>query len=474
MSFLLGFAFSAIACAVFISIRFGSIHQKEILVLKQAEKEAEQKLHEATLSLLEEKNALQSEKYELKKREQELATKERAFARENERQKKQRSFLEKKAVAIEQSLEKTAQLSSHQARELILDKTRDELDRQLEQLKHEQNLRADHQAKTILFSALEKGSVSLTKELISKRIPITKQIIPKIIGKDGRNIQMLEELLQVSIFLDEEVSQLVISSNDPEKRYAATLTVEFLLSNEKITPTTIKTAQEKTVSALSKSLFEESAAVCQNLGLSRLPKEVVEMLSKLRMHTSAGQNTFLHSVEVAKLMACFAQALDLDVQRATLIGLVHDIGKALPQSWGASHALAGKAYLSSCGIEPSVCHAVAAHHREERAQSQEAILLTICDRLSAQAARHEKSPFFLSLVQNCEELARAVPEVNNAWAHYAGSHIELLIDTSNKGVETPVLNAVEEIRKTLPVLITLMPRSGAHTDQDTPLQEYSS
>ena len=56
---------------------------------------------------------------------------------------------------------------------------------------------------------------------------------------------------------------------------------------------------------------------------------LLELLGKLRFHTSYGQNLLAHSKEVAVLAGMLAEQLDLDINLASRAGLLHDIGKVL-------------------------------------------------------------------------------------------------------------------------------------------------
>jgi ribonuclease Y len=162
------------------------------------------------------------------------------------------------------------------------------------------------------------------------------------------------------------------------------------------------------------------------------------------------------------MMEIIAAELGLKSERAKAMGLFHDIGKGLSTEWGKSHALAGKAFLEKWGVDSDIINAVASHHGEEAPFTQEARLLPVCDRLSAQlpGVRNNQEPPFLAMVQQCEECTKNLPDVLSAWAHYAGSHIELVVHHIPTARTAPLLQQLQEAllpaRIPLPVTITLM------------------
>ena len=161
-------------------------------------------------------------------------------------------------------------------------------------------------------------------------------------------------------------------------------------------------------------------------------------------------------------MGILAGELGLKIPTAKAMGLFHDIGKGLSPSWGDSHALAGKSFLEKWGIDKEIADAVAAHHGEEPITSAEAQLLPICDRISAQlpGVRNPETPAFLSMVHRCEETTKKLPNVLSSWAHYAGSHIELLVRHAALSQPDVLLKSVHEALSTvdlpIPVKVTLL------------------
>jgi len=470
--FLAGFSLSLLICYLYISTRFGSLRQKGLLILKQAEKEAEKERHAVEIQLQEHKALLQKEEAKLKFQKEQQAVFHKQLQQEQEHLRKDRSNLEKDKSALFEkskllekshndalsSLEKISHLSHKEAKLELLHSVEKEIENELLQKKKELLEHSPIEAQKILFSAIERLSQGSTKEHSLTEISLSSNLIPRIIGKGGRNIQMLEKLLDVTLTVEQ--TSLIISSHNPKNRYLASLTIQSLLETEKITPVIIRDTLEKVSQQIEKEMIEEGKKACKKIGLTPFPEKLSALLGSLLFRSSVGQNTLKHSIEVAELMAIVASEMNLDADTAKKMGLLHDIGKALSPEWGATHALAGKKFLEQFDLHPTIINGVSSHHQDEKAQSLEARLLPICDKISAQplGVRKQSDPTFLSIVQECEEIAKSVPKVSSAWAHYAGSHVEVLVraDCEQESLYENLRSALSALQTKLPITITLL------------------
>ena len=487
---LVGYLVSALVGGVFFwaiyTIRLGAFRQHALLLIQRAEAEAREKglssqLQQQKRQQLEEEK-LQQERSRLEVREAHIQAQHQQLAQEVERFKKEQAkqvtaqkSLEEKRAAVEQSqkealetLERNSGLTMNQAREILLQQIKETLKTEAEHERHNWRrtfeIECTNRAHTILLSALERKTQGLTKDSFLTEIPLSSHsIIPKIIGKEGRNIQTLEELLKVSLIVEEDPPRILVSAHDSQQRLFAKWTIERLISEERITPVTIRETWKACQAEHAQHIEEQGAQAARTcMPSATLPSDVLNALGSLAFRSTCGQNVLAHSMEVSDLMGLLAGEIGLDVQRAKAIGLFHDIGKGLSKEWGITHASAGKAFLEKWGVDKSIVNGVAAHHGEEPSQTIEARLLPVCDRLSAQlpGARTVTEPAFLSLVRSCEEVARNLPQVRSAWAHYGGTHIELIIRHDSHESTAPLLASVQEalraINLPIPVHVTLI------------------
>jgi len=481
-----GASIGAVVFWLVYTTRLGSFRQHALSIVRQAEQEAEQKkaalelelkglkaTHEHQLQqdrfrLETQERSLKNELHQLNKNIEQIKNEQtRIAALQKEIENKERETNAARQAALI-ALEQNARLSYEEARSAIIQKAKDESFREIEQQKDNWQrcfeTECRERAESLLLCAVERKKQTITKERTLTEIPLKdRSFIPRCIGKEGRNIQTLEEMLQVCVLIEENPPRLLLSSHDGKARAVAKMTIERLIDEEKVTPVTIRAAYEKSLSSLLQCVEEQGREAIRNCRYFKaIPQDVAIALGQLSFRSSSGQNVLKHSVEVADLMEILAAELGLKSEKAKAMGLFHHIGKALSTEWGQSHALAGKAFLEKWGMESDIANAVASHHGEIPPFTSEARLLPICDRLSAQlpGVRHLQEPGFITLVQQCEERTRDLPSVLSAWAHYGSNHIELVIRHAPMATKSSLLQSVREALQQsnipLPVNITLL------------------
>jgi ribonucrease Y len=472
-------------CHLVTSLRLGTFRQQAMLLLHQAEKQAEEKkikLLEACAETIQtQKNQVREETSKLESDKEEQKLERKKLKSDLEDYRKRVSFLEKKEKEFSKAhvdslktLENIANLTLEEARAEVWQRAEAESKKTLDEKIHFwqkiYEKECGSKAHSLLFSALERKTQSLTKDPFLVELSVSEDLIPRLIGKDGRNIHMLEDLLGSLLIVDENEKKVLISVHDPKKRMIARATIEKVISTDKITPVTIRDAYESVIASFPHLLEKTGREACAKVGIaSNMPSEILRTLGELSLRSSAGQNVLLHSLEVAELMNIITKELGLCSEKAKLMGFLHDIGKALSTDWGTTHAMAGKAFLLAHNIDSDVVNAVASHHGEELFITPESRLIPICDRLSAQlpGLRKAKDNFVLDLIHTCEEVAKNAPHVLSAWAHYAGDHIELLVRPDTIATPESLLPHLEKslhlCKLRLPIKITLTSFANAST-----------
>src|SRR4030095_777733 len=102
----------------------------------------------------------------------------------------------------------------------------------------------------------------------------------------------------VDILVDDTPEAITISGVDPFRREVAKISMERLIADGRIDPTTI----DEVVAKVRKELEEEIIRVGENsiieCGLHGLHPELVRLVGRMKYRTSYGQNLLQHSIEV--------------------------------------------------------------------------------------------------------------------------------------------------------------------------------
>ena len=121
-----------------------------------------------------------------------------------------------------------------------------------------------------------------------------------------------------------------------------------------------------------------------SIGDDNVHPELAHSVGLLREHISLGnvrkdgngQNLLQHSLEVARLAESVAKHFDLDPVKARRAGLLHDMGKVLPED-GSIHPERGAQKAADLGEDAEVVEAIANHHERGERLSSTCFLLDI-------------------------------------------------------------------------------------------------
>jgi ribonuclease Y len=331
-------------------------------------------------------------------------------------------------------LERISELTRDSAREIILEKIKGEVQNEtghlIRNLIDEAKQKAEKESQKIMIYAMQKYASDCAYEHTTATIPLPNDDMKgRIIGRDGRNIRAIEAVAGVTLMIDDTPEAVVISCFDPVKKETARLLLEKLISDGRIHPTRIEELFKKAEKEVDDVVFSAGEAAILETGLQGIGTPLIKLLGRLKFRFSYSQNVLKHSIETAFFMGTIAAELGLDVQKARRIGLLHDIGKAMDHEIEGSHASIGADVLRKNNETKEVINAVAAHHEEVEKESLFAVLVSVCDALSASrpGARSETTDLYLKRLDQLEKITCEFTGVESCYALQAGREVRVIV-----------------------------------------------
>ncbi|MBQ9020188.1 ribonuclease Y [Candidatus Saccharibacteria bacterium] len=334
-----------------------------------------------------------------------------------------------------EKLEKIAGLSKKDARDKLMQMTENDIKNDLAGLvvKEQQEIKhdIDETAQAILVTAMERMSSEVTADrtITALKLP-DDDMKGRIIGKEGRNIQALQRATGVDIMVDDTPGMVVLSSFDPIRRQVARYALERLMKDGRINPASIESAVSKAEKEIDKEVQRAGEDAAREVGVVGIPREMLHLLGELKFRTSYGQNVLLHSIEMAHIAGMIAEEIGADKRTTKTAALLHDIGKAVTHKIEGKHADIGAELAKKYGLPDPVVHAIAAHHDDIEPTTPEAIIIKICDAISAArpGARNISAENFAERMRDLENIATSFPGIEKAYAISAGREIRVIVE----------------------------------------------
>ena len=425
-------------------------------ILANAKKEAENARKEEILKAKEEvlqtKNELENEikerRGEVQQQEKRLFQREEALERRSDSFERKEKELErtiqdvdKKKKSLEEvydkqiaELQRIAGLSKDEAKKILLQ----QLDRTLSDEKAELikaaetsiKETANKKAREIISYTIQKCAADHTSETTVSVVALPNDDMKgRIIGREGRNIKLLETLTGIDLIIDDTPEAVILSGFDPLRREVARIALEKLIEDGRIHPAKIEEMVEKAKEEVEETIKEEGERAVMETGVHGLHPDLVKLLGKLKYRTSYGQNVLNHSIEVSNLARIMAEELGLDPKIARRAGLLHDIGKALDHDMEGTHVQIGVDVLKKYKENDIILNAVEAHHGDVEPKSLEAVLIQAADAISASrpGARRETLEAYIKRLEKLEEIADSFEGVEKSYAIQAGREIRLVV-----------------------------------------------
>lgn len=338
----------------------------------------------------------------------------------------------------QEKLEKIAGLKKSEAAEKLMQMTESDIKQDLvglvNKLQHDAMEDAEERAQTILVTAMERMSSEVTAERTVTAVKLTDDDMKgRIIGKEGRNIQALQRATGVDILVDDTPGMIILSSFDPIRRQIARLTLEMLMKDGRIHPARIEEVVAKAEKEIEKQIARAGEDAAREVGVVGIPKEMLRLLGELKFRTSYGQNVLMHSTEMAHMAGLIAEEIGADVRITKIATLLHDVGKAVTHKIEGKHHHIGAELASKYGMDERIVHAIQAHHDDIEATTPEALIVRVCDALSAArpGARNISAENFTERMRDLENVAMSFRGIDKAYAISAGREIRVIVSPKN-------------------------------------------
>jgi len=337
-------------------------------------------------------------------------------------------------VRQQEKLEKIAGLKKEDAARKLMEMTERDIKQDLVglvgKLQNDARDTAEEQAQLILVTAMERMSSEVTAERTVTAIKLLdEEMKGRIIGKEGRNIQALQRATGVDILVDDTPGMIILSSFDPVRRQVARMTLEMLMKDGRIHPGRIEEVVAKAEKEIGKEVTRAGEDAAREVGVVGIPKEMIQLLGELKFRTSYGQNVLMHSTEMAHMAGLIAEEIGADVRTTKIATLLHDVGKAVTHKVEGKHHHIGAELARKYGMSEAIVHAIEAHHDDIEATTPEALVVRVCDALSAArpGARNISAENFAERMRDLENIANSFPGILKSYAISAGREVRVIV-----------------------------------------------
>ena len=405
--------------------------EKALEVIGHAEKdlqEEKQVVKDSQKRIEERENRLDARLLEIDKQREELD-----LARAKTEETKQR--IEEKIAEVDVKIEKIAGMTKEQALESLMGRMEQEsqeaLESRLRKLDETSEEELEAKARKILSLVIQRFASSQVVDMSTSYVELPSDDMKgRIIGKEGRNIKVLEHMTGCEILIDDTPNTVTVSGFSPIRRQIAKRTIEMLVKDGRIQPARIEECIDLAKKELAKEIKKAGEDALYELGIpvATIDPKLVSILGRLKFRTSYGQNVLQHSIEVARISGMIAEELGADVFNCKKGGLFHDIGKAVDHDMQGAHPEIGYNIMKKFGWPEELCYQSIAHH-EDKPRTLEGVIVKAADAISGArpGARRNSAEEYVQRLQALESTAMEFPGVDKAYAIQAGREVRVFV-----------------------------------------------
>ncbi len=353
-------------------------------------------------------------------------------------------------------LEKIASMNKKEAREVLLknveQEAKDNLISRIQKLEKESTEIFTDKARDLLVSAMQRLVSSYTAEVTTTTVDLPNdEMKGRIIGREGRNIKVIEQMTGTEIIVDDTPNVITISGFSPIRRQVTKKALDYLILDGRIHPAKIEEAIDRAKKELSLDIKKAGEEAMYEVGITGFDPKLVQILGRLKYRTSYGQNALRHSIEVAHLSALLAEELGTDVTVAKKSGLLHDIGKAVDHEVQGTHPEIGANIAKKFDLPAEIINPIETHH-EDHPRGLAAVIVKVADAISAArpGARHDTLEQYMQRLEELEKIAKTFTGIEKAYAIQAGREVRVFVipeeidDLTSHNLARDIAKKIEE------------------------------
>ena len=406
---------------------------------------------EAERSLDESRREEQRRRAEIQNLQKRLEQREEMFDKKLSEIEAKQQALHEKTVAVDSmkqeitkikeeqyaKLERIAGLNKEEAKSVLMQAAEKEFGpaimERLRKIQDETSEEMEVKAKKVLANVIQRVANSHVAEVTTTIVDLPSEDMKgKIIGKEGRNIKMLERLTGVELIVDDTPEVITISSFSPIRRHLAKRALDKMLADGRIQPARIEEVVEIAKKEMALDIKKAGEEAAYKAGVAGIDPKVLNILGRLKYRTSYGQNVLLHSIEVAHLSALLGEELGADVNVCRKGGLLHDLGKAVDHEVQGTHPEIGGVLAKKFGLPQEIIYPIANHH-DDVPPTLESLIVKVADAISGgrPGARRDTHELYIQRLTELEEIATRRQGVEKAYAIQAGRELRVLVNAEH-------------------------------------------
>ena len=342
------------------------------------------------------------------------------------------------AEDLRNRLSQVASMSRDEARDVLLQETRQEIEHEAAKIEQEvveaAEEKAHERSREITLMAIQRYASENVSDSTVRSVKIPSDDMKgRIIGREGRNIRSIEKATGADILVDDTPGVISVSCFDRVRQAIAAESLQKLVADGRVHPSRVEEIVAQTKRDIEVRIKKAGQDAIVEANLRGVHPKVAEAMGKLSFRTSYGQNVLRHSVEVAFLSQMIADQLGLDGQVARRCGFLHDIGKAMDHEMEGGHPAIGMDFARKFGEKSeAVLNAIGGHHGDIPSTTPYTPIVMAADAISGArpGARRESMEMYIKRLEQLEGIATDQKFVDEAHAIQAGREVRVILNAS--------------------------------------------